>query len=85
MYKRQDVTLAEVLRTIEGPLASVRDVKPEDLEYKGPAKGLQQAWVALRCSMRSVLESVTLADVLSERFPPDVAAMIADPGAWESD
>lgn len=80
-----EVTVAEVLRTIEGPLASVRDVKPEDLDYKGPAKGLRPTWVALRCAMRSVLESVTLADVLTERFPDDVAAMVADPGAWESD
>jgi Rrf2 family protein len=80
-----EVTLAEVLRAIEGPLASVRDIKPEHLEYQGPAKGLRPALVALRCSMRAVLESVTLADVLSEKFPPEVATMIADPGAWESD
>jgi Rrf2 family protein len=80
-----EVKLADVMRAIDGPIAIVRDTRPENLDYAGAAKGLRSAWVALRSSMRVVLESVTLADVLAEEFPPEVAEMLADPEAWESD
>jgi Rrf2 family protein len=83
--KPDEVTLAEVLRAIEGPIAIVRDTRPESLEYEGPAEGLQSAWVALRSSMRIVLETLTLADILDREFPEPVASMLADDGAWESD
>ena len=80
-----EVNLAEIMRAIEGPIAIVRDTRPENLEYEDPAKGLTSAWVALRSSMRVVLESVTLANVLEEKFPPEVTALLDDPNAWESD
>jgi Rrf2 family protein len=80
-----EVTLADVMRAIEGPIAVVRDTRPENLEYEDPARGLTSAWVALRGSMRVVLESVTLASVLNEKFPPEVKALLDDPNSWESD
>ena len=61
----KDITLADVMRAIEGPLAAVRDVRPEQLSYEGPAERLPEVWIAVRGSLRSVLEQVTVADVAS--------------------
>src|SRR3954465_621503 len=79
-----EISLADVMRVIEGPLASVRDVRPEDLEYQGVAEPLKGVWVALRASMRSVLEEVSLADVLAQKYPRGVATLVSDSGSWES-
>src|SRR6476659_2971993 len=57
-----EITLAEIIRAVEGPLAYVRGTRPEALAYRGAAEGLRDVWVALRASLRGVLESVTLAD-----------------------
>jgi Rrf2 family protein len=78
----EDVTLADVLRVMEGPLASVRDQGPESVSYAGAAEMLQQVWVALRSNMRAVLERVTLADVVEHDLPTEVTALAADPEAW---
>ena len=77
-----DITLADVIRAIEGPLAGVRDDAPEDVAYPGPAAPLRDVWVALRASMRTVLEAVTLADVAAGRLPASVRRRLQDPGAW---
>ena len=79
-----EVTLADVLRVMEGPLASVRDQRPESVSYAGPAELLQEVWVALRSNMRAVLEQVTLADVVEHELPSEVAKLAADPEAWSS-
>jgi len=79
---REEVALADVLRVIEGPLASVRDQRPESLSYAGSAETLPEVWVALRSSMRAVLERVTLADVVNHDLPAEVAELVADPEAW---
>ena len=76
------ITLAEVIRGVDGPLANIRGVRPEVAEYAEPATALREVWVAMRAAMRSVLEAVTLADVASGHLPPAVAAMAADPDAW---
>ena len=78
-----DVTVAEVIRAVEGPLANVRGVRPEALEYGGAAASLRTVWVAVRASLRSVLEAVTLADVVAGSFPARVDELVADPQAWE--
>ncbi len=77
-----DITLADVIRAIDGPLAGVREAPPEDVEYPGAAASLRDVWIALRVSMRSVLETVTLADVATGRLPDGVRALLAEPDAW---
>jgi Rrf2 family protein len=77
-----DITLADILRAVDGPLAAVRDVRPDELDYGGAASSLPSVWVALRASMRSVLEHVTLADLVTNRLPSDVEALIVDRDAW---
>jgi len=78
-----EITVADVIRAIDGPLAWVRGVRPEDLEYAGPARALQDVWIAARASLRDVLEAVTLADVAGGRLPASVRALTAEPSAWE--
>jgi Rrf2 family protein len=78
------IKLADVMRVIEGPLASVHDVRPEALEYKGPAEKLQTAWIALRVSMRRVLEELTLADLAEGKLPRSVLELADAPDAWVS-
>jgi Rrf2 family protein len=78
----RDVTVAAVLRAVEGPLAAVQGVQPQDLEYGGAAKHMPELWVAVRASLRSVLEKVTLADLAAGKLPRSVAAKTADPEAW---
>lgn len=78
-----EIALAEVFRILEGPLAEVRGMRPEETAYDGPAAHLQEVWVAVRAALRLVLESVTLADVLSGHLPEHVAELLTTPGAWE--
>jgi Rrf2 family protein len=77
------ISVADVFRATEGPLAGVRGERPEDVTYPGPAAGLQAVWVANRAAIRSVLEVVTLADIVSTKLPDSVAALLEQPGAWE--
>jgi Rrf2 family protein len=79
----EEITLADVIRAVEGPLANVRGVRPEAVEYAGSAEPLREVWVAVRASMRSVLEEVTLADVADGSLPRQVAVITNDPKAWE--
>ncbi len=76
------ISVADVIRAVEGPLASVRGQRPEDIEYAGAAETLQQVWIAVRASLRAVAEHVTLADIAAGRLPPDVEALARDPEAW---
>lgn len=80
-----DITIAEIVRAVEGPLASVRGERPEDLDYLGDAEPLRQVWVALRANIRQILESVTLADVVAGELPAQVAEVVeGHPEVWES-
>ena len=80
----REVTAADVLRLIDGPLAEVRGGRPETAVYEGPAAHLQEVWVAARASLRAVLEVVTLADIVAGRFPRPVAKLLAEPDAWKA-
>jgi Rrf2 family protein len=77
-----DITVAEVLRLVDGPLAEVRGARPDQSTYDGPAEHLQEVWVAARAALRSVFEHVTLADIVTGKLPARVAKMAADPDAW---
>ncbi|WP_137726414.1 RrF2 family transcriptional regulator [Prescottella subtropica] len=76
------ITIADVIRVVEGPLASVRGERPEDVSYDGPAESLQRVWIAVRVNLRAVLESVTIADVAAGALPGFVDELNADPEAW---
>jgi Rrf2 family protein len=78
------ITVADVMRAVEGPLASVRSSRPETLEYEGLALPLQTVWVALRSQIRSVLDVVTIADLVSGKLPKAIVAMTDNPDAWVS-
>lgn len=77
-----EITLAEVIRAVEGPLASVRGERPETLSYRGSAKPLGLVWIAVRANLRAVLEAVTLADLAAGELPDSVAALTEDADAW---
>jgi Rrf2 family protein len=78
----EDVTVAEVIRAVEGPIANVRGRGPETVEYAGAAEPLREVWIAVRANLRAVLEHVTLADLASGRLPEEVAELARDPEAW---
>jgi Rrf2 family protein len=78
----EDVALADIIRAVEGPLANVRGLSPDELEYQGAAAPLRDVWVALRASVRSVLEQVTLADVARGELPAHVVELTQEPDAW---
>jgi len=77
-----EVTIAEVIRAVDGPLAYVRGERPEQVEYLAAAEHLSDVWVALRASIRAVLESTTLADVLAGTLPDHLRLLVADPENW---
>jgi Rrf2 family protein len=77
-----EITLAQVIRAVDGPLANVRGHRSEAVEYHGSAERLREVWVAVRASLRNVLETVTVADVAAGELPPSVEALAADPDAW---
>jgi Rrf2 family protein len=77
-----EIPLAEVIRAVEGPLASVRGEPPEDVPYGGAAASLQSVWIAVRANLRAVLDEVTLADVVAGRLPPEVVRLTEGPDAW---
>ena len=78
-----EVSVADIVRAVEGPLADVRRTPPEDLDYPGAAQALQRVWLAARASLRDVLEVVTVADIVTGRLPAPVEDLLAQPGAWE--
>ncbi|MGB7981880.1 MAG: Rrf2 family transcriptional regulator [Candidatus Nanopelagicales bacterium] len=79
----EQIAIADVLRALDGPIAAVRGLAPEDLAYPGAAQHLREVWVASRAALRGVLEHVSLADVVAGRMPAPVAALLTDPGVWE--
>lgn len=78
------ITLADVVRAINGPLLTVRGECPEDLVYENRSQTLQLVWVAARVSLRRVLEHTTLADLVAGQLPDDIADLPNDAGAWVS-
>lgn len=80
----EEVTLADVVRAVEGPLARVNQQRPEDASYHGSAGALQLVWVALRVSIREVMEQVTIAAVSEGRLPEHLLELTRREDAWES-
>jgi Rrf2 family protein len=74
-----DITLAEIIRAVEGPLATVRGEAADELEYLGGSKPLREVWLALRANIRQILESVTLADVVSGSLPEPIGTLAEHP------
>ena len=77
-----EISVADVIRAVDGPLAAVRGERPESMSYEGAAESLLPVWIALRASVRSVLEHVTLADVVRGRLPKQVAQLARERDAW---
>jgi Rrf2 family protein len=77
-----EVTIADVIRAVEGPLASVRGGPPEEARYAGAAAALPSVWIAVRANLRRVLEATTVADLAAETLPVAVQELTEDPGAW---
>lgn len=76
------ISIADVMRAIDGPLAEIRGERPEKTVYEGAAVHLQEVWIAVRASLRAVLEQTTLENVASGRLPMTVRRLAADPDAW---
>ncbi len=76
------VTVADVIRVVEGPLADVHGAAPESVEYSGPAAALRDVWIAVRANLRAVLETVTLADISTGQLPDAVADLVSATDAW---
>ena len=76
------VTIADVIRIVEGPLADVHGSAPEEITYPPPASPLRDVWVAVRANLRAVLEQVTVADVATGQLPPVVVDLIDPADAW---
>jgi Rrf2 family protein len=78
----EQISVGDVIRVVEGPLASVRGEPAEELSYSGSAEGLQNVWIAVRANLRAVLDKVSLAEVVSGRLPAELAVLTEDPDAW---
>jgi Rrf2 family protein len=77
-----EITVADVIRAVEGPLASVRGGPPEEAAYDGAAEALPRVWIAVRANLRAVVEHVTLADIAAGRIPAKINRLADDPEAW---
>jgi Rrf2 family protein len=80
----QEITLADVIRAVDGPLANVRGERPETVAFPGAAQPLREVWIAVRANLRVVLESVTLAEVAEGTLPEIVTRLTGDAEAWRS-
>jgi Rrf2 family protein len=79
----REITVGEVIRRLDGPLAEIRGSRPEATTYEGPAETLQDVWVAVRAVLREVLDEVTIDQVASGKLPAHVKQLAARPEAWE--
>jgi len=77
-----EISLADIIRAVDGPLANVRGERPEEVDYEGAARSLQQVWIALRASERSILEGVTLHHLATNTLPSVVRSLAEDPESW---
>jgi Rrf2 family protein len=78
------ITVADVIRVMDGPLALVHGNRPESLAYDAPAERLQDVWVAVRASLRLVLERTTIEQVVSGKLPRQVTTLSGDNRSWTS-
>jgi Rrf2 family protein len=80
--RAQNVTVADIMRAVEGPLASVRGGPPEETAYDGTAEVLPRVWIAVRTNLRKVVEHVTIADIAGGRLPAAIDRLAEDPESW---
>lgn len=78
-----EISIADIIRAVEGPLADVRGERPEEIRYREGLDALQRMWIALRANLRAVLEQTSLADLAAGTLPPEVDALARTPGAWD--
>ncbi|MEU2337302.1 Rrf2 family transcriptional regulator [Streptomyces sp. NPDC006654] len=78
------ITVADLIRAVDGPIVSVRGERPTGLAYTGTAEPLLPLWIALRANVRKILEGVTVADIAADALPEPVRALAAEPAAWEN-
>ncbi len=76
------LTIADIIRAVEGPLASVRGGPPEEISYRGASAALPRVWIAVRANLRKVVEHVTVADVAGGKLPRTIDKLAEDPEAW---
>lgn len=76
------ISVAQVMRAVDGPLAAIAGVAPEDVAYPGASAPLRDVWIATRASLRTVLEAVSVGDLVAGELPTVVSELIAQPGAW---
>jgi Rrf2 family protein len=76
------ISVADVIRAVEGPLASVRGAPPEESQYNGASEALLRVWIAVRANLRHVVEEVTVADVASGKLPKSIDKLADDPDMW---
>jgi Rrf2 family protein len=79
-----EITVADVIRAVDGPLASVRGAPPEESEYKGASAALPRVWIAVRANLRSVVEHVTVADIALGKIPKAIDKLADDPDVWKT-
>lgn len=79
-----EISLADIIRAIDGPLLGVRGERPENLGYVGAAAPLQTVWIALRANERAILDEVTLAHVVTGDLPESVRRLADLPGSWQA-
>jgi Rrf2 family protein len=78
------VSLADVIRAVDGPMLDVRGDRAESVAYAGPAKRIKDVWVAVRASLREILEGTSVEDVVNGELPPAIVRLTRDPAAWRS-
>jgi Rrf2 family protein len=78
----EDISLADIIRAIDGQLVGVRGERPENIGYIGAAEPLQSVWIALRANERAILEEVSLAHIVTGKLPDRVVELTDDPRAW---
>lgn len=79
----REVSIGSILRAVDGPLAAVRGMRPEETQYEGAAENLPRLWVAVRAAVREVVDEVSLADMLSGKMPAHVRRLTTRPDAWQ--
>ena len=77
------ITVADVVRAVSGPLATVRGIRPPALDYNGSSAPLREVWIAVRANIRAILDHVTLADLAANHLPTAVKKAARDPAAWK--
>jgi len=78
----KQITLADIIRAVDGPLAMVGDDRPGEVTYDGAAIMLAEVWVAVRANLRAVLEHVTLANLVAGKLPKSIEKLTRDPDSW---